>query len=560
MITKDSWSPAEGLTLETNALYAARETKRCVMLTAGPGSGKTEVLAQRADFLLRTGVCRYPKRILAISFKVDASRNLKDRVRQRSGISLTTRFDSYTFHAFSKHIIDIFRPVLTGDDALDADYKIGIGTAHRKQIEFKHLVPLAIKILKNSSIARNAICMTYSDVFMDEFQDCTDEQYELIKLAFLGTSVRLTAVGDSKQKIMGWAGALDGIFQTFINDFSAHPLNLYRNFRSEPRLLRMQNAIIKVIDSNPPTPEDQDSGKSGIIFQWNFKNSEQEAKTLAESIHSWIEKEHMPPSEIAILIRSKPDLYIENLTKELKLRGIPYRDEQKLQDISTEPLAKLIIDYLSVLYGQREPGAWSRLMTQLTPFDDSENSHKQESSRAIQIFINEQLHTLKSEKSNETQFSDSWNSVRHFLNKVGRDSLSSLSYDYDSMDRLRQVINDTKTRIEELLSEGHSLPDALKLFSDDKAVRILTIHKSKGLEFDTVIILGVEQETFFNKNKKDELCAFFVGISRAKRRLILTVCEERPKPSAATGRWDVRRTPHTEFLSYASPYLCKDQC
>lgn len=557
MITKDSWSPAEGLTLETNALYAARETKRCLMLTAGPGSGKTEVLAQRADFLLRTGVCRYPKRILAISFKVDASRNLKDRVRQRSGISLTTRFDSYTFHAFSKHIIDIFRPVLTGDDALDADYKIGIGTAHRKQIEFKHLVPLAIKILKNSSIARNAICMTYSDVFMDEFQDCTDEQYELIKLAFLGTSVRLTAVGDSKQKIMGWAGALDGIFQTFINDFSAHPLNLYRNFRSEPRLLRMQNAIIKVIDSNHSMPEDQDSGKSGIIFQWNFKNSEQEAKTLAESIHSWIEKEHMPPSEIAILIRSKPDLYIENLTKELKLRGIPYRDEQKLQDISTEPLAKLIIDYLSVLYGQREPGAWSRLMAQLTPFDDGDNSHQQESSRAIQNFINEQLHVLKSDKSNKIQFSDSWKSVRHFLRKIGRETLSSLSYDYDSMDRLRQVINDTKTRIEELLHGGHSLPEAIKLFSDDKSVRILTIHKSKGLEFDTVVIIGVEEETFWS-DPYEERCTFFVGISRAKRRLILTVSEQRPKPSTATGRWDVRRTPHTEFLSYAAPFLCTD--
>lgn len=558
MITTDSWKPAGGLILEDNAMSATREIERCLMLTAGPGSGKTEVLAQRADFLLRTGVCRYPRRILAISFKVDASRNLKDRVRQRTGNSLATRFDSYTFHAFSRHIINIFRSVLAGDDALDADYKIGIGRIHKKQIEFKHLVPLAIKILKNSSIARNAIRMTYSDVFLDEFQDCTDDQYKLIKLAFLGTPVRLTAVGDNKQKIMGWAGALDGIFQTFINDFSAQPLNLYRNFRSEPRLLRMQNNVIKVMDSNLSTRKDQDSGESGKIFQWNFKNSKQEAKTLAESIQSWIEKEHIPPSEIAILIRSKPDLYIENLTKELELRGIPYRDEQKLQDISTEPLAKLIVDYLSVLYGQREPGAWSRLMTQLTPFDDDENSHQQEFSRAIQSFINEQLHALKSEKSNEPHFSDSWNSVRHFLKKVGRDSLSSLSYDYDSMDRLRQVINDTKTRIEELLNEGHSLPDALKLFSDDKAVRILTIHKSKGLEFDTVIILGVEQETFFDKNKKDELCAFFVGISRAKRRLILTVCEQRPTPSSATGRWDVLRTPHTEFLSYAAPFLCAD--
>ncbi len=72
------------------------------------------MLAQRADFLLRTGMCRYPERILAISFKVDASQNLKARVRKRCGSELAARFDSHTFHAFAKRIIDRFRLVLTG--------------------------------------------------------------------------------------------------------------------------------------------------------------------------------------------------------------------------------------------------------------------------------------------------------------------------------------------------------------------------------------------------------------------------------------------------------------
>ncbi|MGN6956025.1 UvrD-helicase domain-containing protein, partial [Neisseria sp. P0015.S004] len=78
----------------------------------------------------------------------------------------------------------------------------------------------------------------------------TDLQYELIKLAFQGTSARLTAVGDTKQKIMGWAGALEGVFETFAQDFSAEPLNMYRNFRSKPRLLRLQNRIIQNLDPN----------------------------------------------------------------------------------------------------------------------------------------------------------------------------------------------------------------------------------------------------------------------------------------------------------------------
>ena len=214
MISIDAWIPSDGLTLEPNALRAAKEQTDCLALTAGPGAGKTEMLAQRADFLLRTGTCRYPRRILAISFKVDASKNLKERVHRRCGSELASRFDSYTFHAFAKRIIDKFRPLLTGNDALDSDYLIGDRRMGTKQIAFADLVPLAIQILKLSPIARNALRQTYTDVFLDEFQDCTDQQYELVKIAFIGSNISLTAVGDTKQKIMGWARALDPSFRS----------------------------------------------------------------------------------------------------------------------------------------------------------------------------------------------------------------------------------------------------------------------------------------------------------------------------------------------------------
>ena len=91
------------------------------------------------------------------------------------------------------------------------------------------------------------------------------------------------------------------------------------------------------------------------------------------------------------------------------------------------------------------------------------------------------------------------------------------------------MIQDTKKRIEELLKLEPDLPKALERFSDDQAVRILTIHKSKGLEFDSVIILGVEDQTFWG-NADEERCAFFVGVSRAKRRLVMTVASARRTP------------------------------
>ena len=77
----------------------------------------------------------------------------------------------------------------------------------------------------------------------------------------------------------------------------------------------------------------------------------------------------------------------------------------------------------------------------------------------------------------------------------------------------------------------------------------MSVHKSKGLEFDTVVILGVEDETFWGEPSA-ERAAYFVGISRAKQRLLLTACRYRERPEGAK-RWTVERHEHEEFLGYA---------
>lgn len=549
MIAVDAWKPADGLTLEPNALLAARERECSLALTAGPGAGKTEMLAQRADFLLRTGTCRYPKRILAISFKVDASSNLKERVKRRSGSELVTRFDSYTFHAFAKRIIDRFRPVLTGEYSLDAGYKIADRKTgpSRTLIEFSDLVPFAIHILRQSAVARNAIRQTYSDVFLDEFQDCTNLQYELLILAFQSTNIRLTAVGDTKQKIMGWAGAMDGIFQTFVTDFSAVPLNMYRNFRSMPRLLRLQNEIIRKLDPLSVMSDEQLAGDEGEVFAWRFEDSRKEADYLADLIEGWIKTEHLPPAEIAVLIRNQLDLYADHLMAALEARGIPFRNEQQMQDITVEPAARLIVDYLSCLYGQREPKAWIRLMNQLIPFADEEI---QSNARMdLDWLVKQQRKEIAIAELIDEPFSGWWEFVQAFLKQVSTETLVSLSPDYESLDRLKDVVRDTKIRIDELLKLESDLPIALKRFSDDQAVRILTIHKSKGLEFDSVIIMAVENEIFFG-DQDENRCAYFVGVSRAKRRLVLTYAEKREKPINSKSSWKVPRTVQEEYWSY----------
>ena len=546
MITPDLWVPANNLILEPNALIAAKEQYRSLALTAGPGAGKTELLAQKADFLLRTGMCPYPKRILAISFKKDASSNLKERVQLRCGKNLSRRFDSFTFHAFAKRIIDKYRVLLTGLDELEPNYSVGTQRIHKKQIDFDSLVPFALQIINSSNIVRKSILQTYSDVFLDEFQDCTDTQYELIKAIFFNSNIKLTAVGDTKQRIMGWAGALDGIFLRFADDFNAQPLNMYRNFRSKPKLLRLQNEIIRNLDPIAVMSEDLIVGNDGTIIHESFNNSSDEAEHLSNLIQTWIIEEHILPSDIAILVSKQIEYYAFDLMIALKAKEIPFRNEQSMQDISTEPVARLIIDYLLCLYGPRNPKAWTKVNELLSPFDIDEQAR-------ISIIRNFN-HFFKQQKKKflTTDYQPpikSWiNANRALLKYLGLSTLVALSPEYESKSYLIDVIEQLENKIKAFLEQEADLLKALNSFDHDETVKLLTIHKSKGLEFHSVILLGIENETIFGK-LVDERCAFFVGVSRAKERLILTESRER-RLNSPPNRWKTSRSAHDEFFNY----------
>lgn len=549
MIPPERWSPSDGLSLERNALAAARETERNLALTAGPGAGKTEMLAQRADFLLRTGVCRYPKRILAIAFKVDASQNLKARVKKRCGSDLASRLDSHTFHAFAMRIIDQFRPALTGRNALDPDFTVGPNRIHRKSITFDDMVPLAVEIIESNHIARNAIRQTYSHVFLDEFQDCTNMQYRLIKACFHGTGIFLTAVGDTKQRIMGWAGALEGIFSTYAGDFGALPMNLYQNFRSQPRLRRMQNAMVRVMDPPAAIDDATIAGDYGEIEVWRFDDDDAEADELASAIRGWIDNENLSPSEIAILVRNQQSLYCKKLCSALGEQGLPYREEDASQNLAAEPIACLVVDFLLVVTSRRQPNPYRRLLD-LIVFGRGLDDEREYQARARwDRFVADTRREIDEGDLDLGNRAALAGLVASLLDAVGRDAVVSMSFEYGQAQRLSELIEQTLDRVHGLLSSGTEAESALASFSGDSAVRIMSIHKSKGLEFDTAVVLGVEREAFFG-NQDEQRSAYFVAISRAKRRLILTVSEQRECPEGAR-RWSVDRTEHAEFVEYA---------
>lgn len=548
MIEPADWTPAGERRLEPNAMLSVTERERNVVAVAGPGAGKTELLAQRADFLLRTGCCPYPRRILAISFKTDAAENLRKRVAERCGRDLARRIDSHTFHAFAKRLIDHYRVVLTGDDALDHDYEVGQSRILRRRITFDDMVPLATEILASSAVARNAVRNTYSHVFLDEFQDCTNVQYRFILTAFEGTTAQLTAFGDSKQRIMRFAGALDGVFERYVQDFTAQPRYLYQNWRSEPRLRRLQNEMVKVMEPAAVVPEHDLEGDEGIVELLTYSSCAEEAADCADRIQNWIENEGVAPSDIAILVRQQVHIYAWALSAELEARGVAFRNEQALQDDFAQPVGELILDFLAVVLHAREPAAYQRLMETLTPATGDDEIDARNAARWRDA-LQESRSRARSIRASEGAGDALVELVRSFLRSVGPDALTSLSPEYASSDRLNEIIDSVLGRVRELADGigGGTLED-LTHVTDDGAVRILTVHKAKGLEFDSVVVLGVEHETYWG-DEDDARATFFVAVSRAKRRLVFTCAERRARPPGAT-RWDAVRTPHGEYLEY----------
>lgn len=133
-ISCEKWIPCDGIVLEANAEAAVRSNIN-TLVVAGPGAGKTELLAQKASYLFQTNKCRDPQKILAISFKNDSADNLKKRVMKRCGNEVGNRFVSLTYDAFSKSILDHFRLALPESVRPNASYLI----------EDKNIIEVAFK-------------------------------------------------------------------------------------------------------------------------------------------------------------------------------------------------------------------------------------------------------------------------------------------------------------------------------------------------------------------------------------------------------------------------------
>ncbi|WVV47961.1 UvrD-helicase domain-containing protein [Pseudomonas sp. NA13] len=138
-------------------------------------------------------------------------------------------------------------------------------------LSFAMIGRLAELLLRVNPMARDALRLTYSHLFMDEFQDTTRVQYDLVSTIFRGTETIVTAVGDNKQQIMRWAMAMDDPFSAFDADFEGVRTSLFNNYRSSPELVRIQHVLAQALDARAVQPVSQTDGTiDGKVAQFSI--------------------------------------------------------------------------------------------------------------------------------------------------------------------------------------------------------------------------------------------------------------------------------------------------
>lgn len=597
-IVPDEWCPGDGIQLDQDSLDVVR-SQISQAVQAGPGAGKTELLAQRAAFLLQTNICPAPKKILAISFKRDAAKNLRERVAKRVGPELSGRFDSYTFDAFAKGILDRFREGLPDWIQPDRNYEVvfpdwriwkefgdrpNLGgpfsqeTFHPDTVKNSHAhfgtapspfpmsqpVPasaveamtlgwwtnqlsrspqtltfdmvktLALTIIHHNPPIKSAFLNSYSHVFLDEFQDTALSQYALLKEIFGGSRSILTAVGDNKQLIMTFAGATSERFRQFSTDFSAQDVALASNFRSNQRIVDIVNSMAKAIEPNSitvncskkinPIPTVSD----GII---HFPCDDDERKGLAEFISREIKNGSLGANDFIVLVRQKADDHEnDGLRAAFEVQGLTLRNEARtlgesgisLQDLSSEPLAEAVILFIQVATGDRRRRAYLDLIQLMSI------SYGSTSERSMEHFELEQ--TLRKatkafeELATSSDGSFSWDALVNLIAaQLGEDKLRKLAQEYKNPARVAKIKSGIAAFLSECSKGATTWQEIVDRYEGIDQVRLMTVHKSKGLEAHTIIFYSLKDSSFYYKaDMAEEALAFFVAVSRAEQRVFFT--------------------------------------
>jgi len=432
-------------------------------------------------------------------------------------------------------------------------------------IDFDDILFLTVKLFKANIHLANEYSQRFKYIMVDEYQDTNPLQFQVI-LALTTTHNNLCVVGDDDQSIYSFRGADISNILDFEKRFTgAKVIKLEENYRSNSGILNLANHVIRENKKRKEKSLWTQKKSPELPYLWAMGNSEHEAQTVAEEIAAH-RKKGMSLTDIAILYRSNGQAPL--IEEQLRMNDIPYAllGGQKFYD---KKEIKDLISYLLLIENTNDELAVRRIINvphrgigqvTLKKYLERSSANKMSLFKTIEQLPAIDPNRCDSMKSFTTL-------IRKFqaifkqmpLPQALGNLIADLNY-YDYIDKqydnakLAEVKRndvDSFVRSAERFMTYDNVDHTLKNFiekvllkdsqddEDENAeqkneVTMMTLHSSKGLEFDIVYLMGMEEETLPHKrtiamgediDEERRLC--YVGITRARKKLVMTYCKER---------------------------------
>ena len=610
--------------LSDNQSKAVTHDLKPLLVIAGPGSGKTRVMAHRIPWIVNNFQIN-PNQILAVTFTNKAAKELMARANRFLPNYMAPLVK--TFHGFSSYFLriegffagldqsfsiyddtDQIRIIKNIFDELDLNpRKINpkVIAAEISKAKNKGFSPKSLKN-KNSSYFDEIVSRIYSryqeiidqsnacdfddllmktkmilvenedikekwaskykQVIIDEFQDTNPLQFEISNL-LTNSQKSISVVGDPDQSIYSWRHAVPTNLLEFQKQYKeCLVVNLDESYRSTQQILDAADSIISN-NSNRFKRKLWTKKKNGSLINFNFYNDEEEESLSVASKISKQIKNGISSNEIAIIYRVNAQSRVFEVALNslgLKYRlvgGVRFYDRKEIKDI---------LAYCKLLVNPNDDNAFERIVNcpprgignkTLQVIRNSKIDENLSFINYLKKYINNEDFSLLSKRATkalrdfiiiynklmkQTEIQEPFDLINSIITLTSYDDY--LRNDEDGSERLENI-NELKSSAEEFSAnidknpkesliefiETASLNTNLDNVNESfEAVTLITLHQAKGLEYEKVYIVGMEEgllphsrslESEDEIEEERRLC--YVGITRAKNELYLSASSRR---------------------------------
>lgn len=431
-----------------------------------------------------------------------------------------------------------------------------------KSLDFDDLIVLPVRLLTNHDDVRARVQERFSHLHVDEFQDTNELQGKLAQL-IAGDRKNIFVVGDIDQSIYTWRGAtIDNLLKFEEIYTAAQHIVLEHNYRSTKTIVEAANGIIEHNRNRKEKRAITDNEVGDRIMIHPEANAEREARWIAHQAAKAV-RNGQAPEEIAVLYRTN---FQSRVIEEAFLHaGVPYRllgtrfyDRKEVKDVlswirlSLDPSRES--DRMRAIQSPPRGIGKVTLGKVLAGKADTLRAADRAKVDAFESLIASLREAAETASPSAfVKLIIERSGLEAALLKEGEDGqerlenakeLGTLASRYDGMPGLEGI--------SAFLADAALAGDQDEMDRDEKkkGVVLMTVHAAKGLEFDTVFVSGLEEGLFphegmgndEDRDEEEERRLFYVAVTRARKRLILTLAR-------------VRRIYGTDYMSEPSSFL-----